>query len=86
VRSTDKYSESNGRAKLKNNAETRLYYHTKFVTVLIYLRVERDGKIEFKLHNTKSDLHRVSGFRPVSYVDTDSQKTEDAILMDAMYA
>jgi hypothetical protein len=29
MRSTDKYSESNGRAKLKNNAETQLYYHAK---------------------------------------------------------
>lgn len=55
-----------------------------FITVLLYPILERDGKIEFKLHNTKPDLHPVSGFRPVSYVDTDSQKSEDAILIDAM--
>ena len=57
-----------------------------FVAVPIYPILERVGKNEFKLHNTKSDLHRVSGFRTVSCVDTDSQETEDAILMDAMYA
>jgi len=57
-----------------------------FVTVLIYPILERGGNIEFKLHNTKFDLDRVSDFRPVSYVDTESQETEYAVLMDAMYA